>query len=118
MLHVTVLKSQEFHLKSEVTQCCFGLLTRLSSLCAASQVPGGFHLRQQHEAEGRRGLSLQPEVSEVAVYRLQHAAEGALGPRGDPAPDALRRRGGVRTRRPRPQRQVQGEVRAATGRTG
>lgn len=65
---------------------------------------------QQCEAEGRRGVSLQPEVqTEVGVHRLQHAAERALGPRGDPVPDALRLRGHFRAHRPRPQRQVQGE---------
>lgn len=78
----------------------------LFSLRAVLQVPDRFHVRQQHEAEGRRGVSLQPEVPEVSVYRLQLIAGGALGPRGDPVRDALRCRGHVRDHRPRPEGQV------------
>lgn len=78
----------------------------LLTLGIVLQVPDRFHVWQQREAEGRRGVPLQPEVQEVAVYRLQHATEGALGPRGDPVPDALRSGGHVRNHLPRPERQV------------
>lgn len=80
------------------------------ALCAVLQVPGRLHVWQQREAEGRRGVSLQPEVPEVAVHRVQHAAEGALGPGGDPAPDAVYCRSCIRIHRPRPERPVQGET--------
>lgn len=78
----------------------------LLTLGIVLQVPDRFHVWQQREAEGRRGVPLQPEVQEVAVYRLQHATEGALGPRGDPVPDALRSGGHVRNHLPSPERQI------------
>lgn len=86
------------------------------SLPVVLQVPGGSDMRQQREAEGRRGVSLEPEVSEVTVHRVQHASEGALGPRGDPAPDALHCGRNIWTHHPRPDWQVQGESPAGPSR--
>lgn len=61
----------------------------LCALCAVFQVPSRLHMWQQHKAEGRRGISLQPKVPKVAAHCVQHAAERVLGQGGDPVPAAV-----------------------------
>lgn len=109
-----------YRLTRQINSCCIkGFISHLTfniSLSVVLQVPGGSHMWQQREAEGRRGVSLEPQVSEVTVHRVQHASEGALGPRGDPAPDALHCGRSLWTHHPRPDRQVQGESPAGPSR--
>lgn len=66
-------------------------------------------MRLQHQAALGRRPALQPSLRQLAVRRVQLAAAGQLGPRGDAASAALQTRRPLRDRHPGAQRCLQGE---------
>ena len=72
LIHWNHLRGTKTWFQIESMTCSLWCFTQsvLSSLCVVFQVPGGFHVWQQRQAEGRRSISLQPQVPEVSVYRV------------------------------------------------